>query len=590
MGKSYKINIIPNTSLWMKLGRTTYTIAKAISELIDNSIDNKVGDKIKVDINFAVDGDYIGILDNASGMDVETLARALTIAEHVENGNKDKIGEHGVGLESASSYLGKNLTIYTKTKDMNEYLKFKYNQQEFLSKNEWVIDYEYIDREELVQETGIDFDRGTYIFINDLNVRLYSSLVTGKGDNAEGTLITKFQSIYKKFIEKDLLELTVHAERKKGTVDHIKVVLPPKQNLAFKVNFNFDVMNNGKKLKIKGWAGVLDFYDENIKNKKKYTSGFDIISKNKVILQHLHPGYSYHPEKRLVLGEIELENFQTTSDKTDFIRNSDWQSLELILNQYITKPTLYLASTSYLNALEIKVGKNEDFDFNEDFIKVINRVALNQESTEEFEFELLPATIESMNIDIEEEAFIKSKELIVEYMVKKIESDKAKRLKREEEERAKAESKLSLQNLMLTDDLMENSKDGNNNLENISDTDVETYSDSDSIDYNITFNHCGLIIKHTLEESPNVNQYTFTFSDGVLNVVSNASRYDKSIYSNLSSYCTLNIINSLTDNTIIITSEENLITPEIILNIRAGILNDFAGKTNIFKIYNNITA
>ena len=586
MGKSYKINIIPNTSLWMKLGRTTYTIAKAISELIDNSIDNKVGEKIKVDIHFAVDGDCIGILDNASGMNVETLARALTIAEHAEDGNKEKIGEHGFGLESASSYLGKNLTIYTKTENMDEYLKFKYNQQEFLRKNEWVIDYEYISKEDLIRETGIDFDRGTYIFIHDLNVRLYNSLVTGKGDNAEGTMITKFQSIYKKFIEKDLLELTVHVERKKGTVDHIKVNLPPKQNLAFKVNFSFDVINNGKELKIKGWAGVLDFYDENIKNKKKYTSGFDIISKNKVILQHLHPGYSYHPEKRLVLGEIELENFQTTSDKTDFIRNSDWQSLELILNQYITKPTLYLASTYYLNALEIKVDKNEDFDFNEDFIKVINRVALNQESTEDFEYELLPATIKRMKIDIEEEAFINSKELIIDYMIKKIEQDKARKLKAEEE-KAENDVSLSLQNLVLDNEVLNDNK--NINCDN-KDTNIDSRKEPENIDYNITFNHCGLIIKHTLEESSSINQYTFNFNNGVLNVVSNASRYDGSIYTNLSSYCTSNIINSLIDNTIIITSEENLITPEIILNIRAGVLNDFVGKTNIFKIYNDIIA
>lgn len=588
MGKSYKINIIPNTSLWMKLGRTTYTIAKAISELIDNSIDNKVGEKIKVDIHFAIDGDYIGILDNASGMDVETLARALTIAEHIEDKSKEKIGEHGFGLESASSYLGKNLTIYTKTENMDEYLKFKYNQQEFLRKNEWVIDYEYITKEDLIRETGIDFDRGTYIFIHDLNVRLYNSLVTGKGDGAEGTMITKFQSIYKKFIEKDLLELTVHVERKKGSVDHIKVNLPPKQNLAFKVNFSFDVMNCGKELKIKGWAGVLDFYDENIKNKKKYTSGFDIISKNKVILQHLHPGYSYHPEKRLVLGEIELENFQTTSDKTDFIRNSDWQSLELILNQYITKPTLYLASTSYLNALEIKVDKNEDFDFNEDFIKVINRVALNQESTEDFEYELLPATIKRMNINIEEEAFINSKDLIIDYMIKKNEQDKVRKLKAEEE-RAKNDLNTSLQNLSLNDSVL-NDLNNANDYNKDNGIEINSNKEPEGIDYNITFNHCGLIIKHTLEESSSINQYTFNFANGVLNVVSNASKYDGSIYTNLSAYCTSNIINSLIDNTIIITSEENLITPEIILNIRAGVLNDFVGKTNIFKIYNDITA
>lgn len=580
MGESYKINIVPNTSLWMKLGRTKYTIPKALSELIDNSIDNKYGDKVNVDIHFAIDGDYIGILDDAQGMDIETLTRALTIAEHIEDGRK--IGEHGFGLEAASSYLGKNLLIYTKTADMDTYLKFYYNQQEFLEKNEWTVDYEYIDQEQVNEETGLSFERGTYIKIENLNVRLYNGLVSSKQDTIEGTMVTKFQSIYKKFIEREILKLQLHVERRRGTIDHIVIESPVKQSLTFKVNYNFTLNNNGKELKVKGWAGVLDFYDENIKNKKKYTSGFDVISKNKVILQHLHLGYSYHPEKRLVLGEIELENFQTTSDKTDFIRNSDWQALELTLNQYIIKPVLHIASTSYLNNLCEKVGNNEDFDLNIDFERMLRRNALNDDSQNEFDDELLPATLTEKVIDIEGNVFEESKDEITEYMQRKYSEELEKR-RIQEAEHSIIDKVLNVVEIEDSTNIEENSVP--------EPTNTEAPSSIEEVDLNITFNHNGLIIAHKIDTIASSLEYTFEFDSekGRLKVVSNQLGFN-SLYKDLETYCTLNIINAIADTSIMITSEDNALDSITLSRIRAGVINTFHGDFNIFRKYNNLSA
>ena len=594
MKNTYKINIIPNTSLWMKLGRTKYTIPKALSELIDNSIDNIVDGNVQVDIHFAIEGDYIGILDNGTGMDVETLTRALTIAEHIEDGRK--IGEHGFGLESASSYLGKNLTIYTKTSDMDSYLRFCYNQHEFLARNEWTVDYQYITKEELLDETGLEFERGTYIKIDDLNVRLYNGLISTKGDNQDGTMITKFQSIYKKFIEKNILTLNLHVERRRGTIDHIRVEPPVKQNLAFKVDFNFTINNNGKDLNIKGWAGVLDFYDENIKNKKKYTSGFDIISKNKVILQHLHLGYSYHPEKRLVLGEIELENFQTTSDKTDFIRNSDWQSLELVLNQYVTKATLYLASTAYLNLLCEKVNNDEDFDLNLDFNRVLMRTALNDVSMQEFADELAPAILTNESIIIDEGVFEDSKEDIISYMKIKKANQKTPNLNQNIETNA---GKINLASNLETNEIDFSNlalNQENNPVVNIEERRIVNQNNdrdlefNELLDYNITFNHQGLIIKHQLVEDSSTSPYDFEFdaNKGIILIKSNKNGFNY-LYSNLESYCLLNIVNSIIDNALIKASEENELNKEIITTIRSNVMKSFEGLSNIFGTYEDIS-
>ena len=479
---------------------------------------------------------------------------------------------------------------------MDSYLKFCYNQNEFLIRNEWIVDYQYISKEELLDETGLEFERGTYIKIDDLNVRLYNGLISTKGDNQDGTMITKFQSIYKKFIEKKILTLNLHVERRKGTIDHIRVEQPVKQNLAFKVDFNFTINNNGKDLNIKGWAGVLDFYDENIKNKKKYTSGFDVISKNKVILQHLHLGYSYHPEKRLVLGEIELENFQTTSDKTDFIRNSDWQALELVLNQYVTRATLYLASTAYLNLLCEKVNNDEDFDLNIDFNRVLMRTALNDSSIEEFANELAPAILTNENIVIDEEVFENSKEDIISYMKTKKATQKAANQYQDNENIPNG------MNFATTLKANETNYNGlalnqeNNPIVNIDER--RAYNENternlqfnEQLDYNITFNHQGLIIKHQLVEEDSTNPYDFDFdvSKGIILIKSNKNGFNY-LYSSLESYCLLNIINSVIDNALIKASEENELNKEIISTIRGNVMRSFEGLSNIFRTYADIS-
>lgn len=583
MKNKNKINIVPNTSLWMKLGRTKYNIPKALSELIDNSLDNMVDNKVNVDIHFKIDGDYIGILDNAKGMNIETLTRALTIAEHIEDGMK--IGEHGFGLEAATSYLGKNLEIYTKTDEMDKFLKFHYNQEEFLQNNKWEVEYEYIEPENLEEVLGFTFDRGTYIRVENLNVRLYKGLVSSKKDYSEGTIVSKFQSIYKKFIERGILKLNLHVENKKGVIEHIEITPPVKQNLTFKVNFDFTINNNGRDLKASGWVGVLDFYDENIKNKKKYTSGFDVISKNKVILQHLHLGYSYHPEKRLVLGEIELENFQTTSDKTDFIRNSDWQSLELTLNQYIIKPALHIASTSYLNNICNKVGNNEDFNINDDFESFLSKNALNVVSQEIFARDLKPATLTQYTINIESETFEDSKEEIVEYMrVKYNDEQEKKRLKEEEALRNSTNTLSSVDSDFINNEY--------NLQDNEDEQDVEVQVENENtveIDCNITFKHNGLIITHKLEELENGVKYNFEFNSSLskVTVISNKLEFN-SLYRNIQSFCLSNIIESIIDTSIVVTSEEAALDPITLSRIRTSVESSFKGNLNIFEKYNNL--
>lgn len=50
--KKETISIIPDVSLFAKLGNANYTVAEAISELIDNSIDARE-DKVNINIKIS---------------------------------------------------------------------------------------------------------------------------------------------------------------------------------------------------------------------------------------------------------------------------------------------------------------------------------------------------------------------------------------------------------------------------------------------------------------------------------------------------------------------------------------------------------
>ena len=104
------LNITPSPSMLKKVGSVDFHTSQAISELIANSFDARIGNE-PVEVKITWDNNKIEVIDNAKGMNLEGLSRALSLGE-TEKQASDK-GMYGLGLKSASSSLGNVLEIKT---------------------------------------------------------------------------------------------------------------------------------------------------------------------------------------------------------------------------------------------------------------------------------------------------------------------------------------------------------------------------------------------------------------------------------------------------------------------------------------------
>jgi HSP90 family molecular chaperone len=71
-----KFTIMPDKSLYPKLGQANYTVAEALAELIDNSIDARE-DKVNIDITIDLKKKIIKVKDNGRGMNKETAQTSI---------------------------------------------------------------------------------------------------------------------------------------------------------------------------------------------------------------------------------------------------------------------------------------------------------------------------------------------------------------------------------------------------------------------------------------------------------------------------------------------------------------------------------
>ena len=543
MKKSTELEIMPDASLWMKLGRTKYTIPKALAELIDNSIDNKLGDKVNVNIYFQIDGDFIGVLDDGKGMSLETLKNALTIAYHKDDNGK--IGEYGFGLKAATSYLGKKLTIYTKMQSDKEYLKFFYDENEFIEKNQWKVNVEYIDELKVKEEVGVSFNNGTYILIEDLNVKLYKRLLIE--NDKSGILIPKFKRMYRILLKNNELALTINSKGKKDSEFNKKEIIPFEFNqFAAQINFKFLLKNDEKKIEIKGKAGILPFNESN-KDIYQY-SGFLVSKRGKIIQENGLIGYNFHPEKRLITGEVELPDFETLNNKSDFVRNKDWQVFEKIMKEFIVTPVAAVSNSKYLSKLrqyyqgqdkDESVKSSEEYNINSKLKAYINKI-IDKELRVGSEFlnEINPYEIIEKSIDVEEEVFNNYFEQNLKNNIEVYNNRSKKEILISEDKKEKIEAET------LDGKLSEI-------YESIS---LDSYDT-----WNYEFKLDEYIIKHEIDRKSNKSQFSYEYNKDKEEIIikSNINNYDDNLET-IKNYIINNITNAICIHKVMVLSVESI--------------------------------
>lgn len=282
--KTEKINITPDKSLFPKLGQTGYTVAEALSELIDNSIDAR-DKKVNIDITIDKNKGVIIIEDDGSGMDKSIASQSIILGNSSKK--EGELGKFGIGLKTSCMSLGKKFTLETTPKGSSEEYVLVFDEDEFMKTGSW---HEF----EIKIKEGVKEDHSfTRITIEKLRINFYGTFF----DVLNRHLSERFSP----FINNN--EVVIRINKKPVQVEKFEVFPDSKQD------FSIELSN---KSKISGWTGIL-------KIGSVERSGFNLYRFNRLIRAHEKIGYMYHPSKMAITGEIHMDPIPVTHNKREFI-------------------------------------------------------------------------------------------------------------------------------------------------------------------------------------------------------------------------------------------------------------------------------
>lgn len=303
---SRPIDITPDVSLLKKAGEVNYKIPDAVAELVDNPLDEREsGRKLTIEVTTGqrAGAKYLQVVDDARGMTPEQASAAMVMARSSKT--KGKIGEFGMGMKTAASNLGAHFEIVSCTADADHAVRLVYDEIEFMKAGKWEI---------VMEEVPKPFDHGTTITITKPKANLYSGV--------KDTMLKKFGKLFKHFVASGEVDILVNNDLVEPYIpDTIKEYDTP---ISFEVR--------GKL--VKGWASLAT------KGTSKGAYGFDLIRQNRVIKEHEKIGFRPGASYTRIVGELHLDDFPVTNNKTDFrMDTEEWDELKKKLEEILVDLT-----------------------------------------------------------------------------------------------------------------------------------------------------------------------------------------------------------------------------------------------------------
>jgi hypothetical protein len=153
-----KKEIVPDVSLFGKLGARSRAFPLVVTELVDNSLDSwialpeskKKGLSLNVDISAKTGKDpWFIIKDNAGGMTLDELVSALTVAKSNKTEFKSKfLGHYGLGLKSAVMYIGPKFKIFSRSyRDPGKVNFVEFDRDKFEKSGAWELEFQEISKD-----------------------------------------------------------------------------------------------------------------------------------------------------------------------------------------------------------------------------------------------------------------------------------------------------------------------------------------------------------------------------------------------------------------------------------------------------------
>ncbi len=295
------IEITPHKSLMLKVGQTGYSLQEAISELIDNSIDAKIESK-KIKVDLKITPQSVSITDNGQGMSEEEAMKSIRLGFSAKKG---KLGEFGMGMKTACTFLGKRFTMLTTQKGKKEQYILTFDEDEWMKKGEWAKHLFEISHDAPVKNSG------TTLIIEHLKIDLNDKIL----EDLKNEITIRFGP----FISSKDLELIINDEQ--------CVPISPKI-LGDPHKFSLSV----GKYKVHGWWA----YQLQRLNKSYF--GFNTFRRGRLITTFDKIGLNPNQTIKQIIGEITLDGISISHDKKSWQKGTPgYKAIEKALRKYFVE-------------------------------------------------------------------------------------------------------------------------------------------------------------------------------------------------------------------------------------------------------------
>ena len=356
------INIRPAVSVYATYRRLSYTPWYAIAEFVDNSTQNyldhrealkraykREGEpgKLRIVIDYDHEKDKLVIKDNANGMDLGELTRAVTL----DRPPPDTSGrcEFGMGLKTAACWFGRKWTIDTCRLGSRKILSVTVDVPELV--------------EDQVEEVTVRESRAEpEEHFTEITIRGLYKPIHGR---TSGRIFDQLGSMYRVDLRTKEVEIFWNGQPVSfEEPTFLEEKLPGGEVNVWKEDINLTVPWEGekKKLAAKGWVGVRTPGSQR-------DAGFALLRRGRVIVGG--PGEGYKPveifgqgntfrSQRLV-GEMEMDDWPVTQAKDMFdwsgeLEESFIEELKLACRDYMEKAEGYRERRSPISDADMKAA------------------------------------------------------------------------------------------------------------------------------------------------------------------------------------------------------------------------------------------
>jgi hypothetical protein len=358
------VDIQPPNDIYATFGRLNYKPWYAIAEFVDNATQNffynaKViaaadGEAyLDIDITYDKDTNVLEVTDNAHGMELEELTRAMRIASPPPD--RSGRSEFGMGMKTAACWFGSRWSVTTTQLGSTSRLEVIFDVEELAASGAPALDVHVTDAEAEEHGTTIRIENLRKPIVGRQIERIRKTLTSMyRHDLVSGTIQITWNGRILEWVEPPLWQ----QERPDGALAelrqplHLTVVDPA----------------TGDEHTVTGWVGVLATMSNT-------DTGFALFRRDRLIIGGPGEGWrptelcgtTGSPEWKRIVGELHMNTFPVNFTKDGFA----WESG---LEEELIKVLAPLVTTYRRFASDLRVRPKGGAATAADFVRVVDEV------------------------------------------------------------------------------------------------------------------------------------------------------------------------------------------------------------------------